>query len=336
MLYLVNGGGSYVANLTVSHLSDNAKIRALDDASSRFEEIACEPGRMALRFQDARSFHHASLEWQWVNAHLSRTITLVATDACASAAGRVPVLVHAAHTSLSALSITLVTSETSWVAITQDAELQLGFQEFQVDMLRTGANKDLSVTLDTSLHGNLFDFGRGDSRTAGLALKADAVLDLRGNLLFGLYYRIRHGKRDEATLTVRPKDANVLFSLALTANGRLGKELEFDRLVIDVPIAPFSIPSVLDFGPFVHVGLHFQASALEGIATASFGAKATINNSASVKIDPNSQDRVHSEGWGFDAERIDPQFSAEIGASLRAWMEFGFGVKIKLFKCMYE
>jgi hypothetical protein len=308
--------------MTLKHPKDDQAILSLEDFGHAL--IRIERGEDALMFQfdNWATFNRACSQWEWVN-NINRTITLITN----MGGDRVPVLVHGVQRDSPNLSVLLLTFNTSWAFVAQDLELDIRYYDSEIDNVELAGfaddDKYRTANNDISLNQNLFNFSRSNARTAGLDLTADATLELKGSLLFGLHWRF-HRSKLHSNVSIQPKGLNVLLSMVLAANGRLGRPLDFEMSPIDIPITPLNIAKIGSMGPFFRAGVNFAAEALEGTATASLGLKATVPDTASILVE---HDNVQQQDWTPLLDPMDFQFSAELSGSIKAWVEMSFGIR---------
>lgn len=319
---------TYIATLNVSHPHANQSMVVLDDADTI--NITHGAGFISLGFNTRSEYQRALATWSWVALQDDRTITMfMLTDTDIS-----PVYVHDIVTDASQLTIGLMTSNATWSSVSQESTLDIGCYSQHANGAHDNAqsardvDKSYSATIDQVFNRNLFDLGKEDSKTAGLAISANAVLELKGILTFSVHQKARLFQPSELSVTVHPSGLVCSLAMSIAASGRLGTELGPFGPTIDIPFpaAGINIPKILSFGPYIRAGIQLSASAIEGTASMSFGAKTVLPDTAGIQFDFKAkQNQVTTHDWTPRIEKIAPQFSAEISASLKSWVELSIG-----------
>ncbi|KAF2183277.1 hypothetical protein K469DRAFT_751568 [Zopfia rhizophila CBS 207.26] len=186
------------------------------------------------------------------------------------------------------------------------------------DALAVGVSKSVPMDLSKQFNQNLFDFGKDKY---GMKIKADAQVKTGGKLIADIDVKVKNFAPEYMRMKVHPKGLHATLMLALTADGRLGKEIVFELPAIEVPVAGINLKGLVSLGPKVHLGVNFGTTALEGTATASIGAKASIPDSSVINIDALKKEGNNLSGWKPSMEKIDPQFSAEIRGGVTAYVD---------------
>jgi hypothetical protein len=79
------------------------------------------------------------------------------------------------------------------------------------------------------------------------------------------------------------------------------------------------------------MGVHLGASALSGTASVQTGARASIDDSASINLKLRHPEDNGISGWTPHFEKLDTEISASIHGSVKAWAELGITIKAEAF-----
>ena len=128
-----------------------------------------------------------------------------------------------------------------------------------------------------------------------MALQANLELTTEGSIIADFDIKKNWlGIPNGVSLKVHPQGVTGLMKLSLNADGKLGKELQWDmKPEIEIPVQALKIAKVLEVGPFITMGVHFGSSALEGTSEMSIGAKAKIKDEAKIELDMTILSKLH-------------------------------------------
>ncbi|KAJ8117977.1 hypothetical protein OPT61_g959 [Boeremia exigua] len=334
--------GGYGKHYKSTH-TDDEYILAVENFAKRMKSISCgTPGKpMILEFSDAESLKYAKSAWKWIDdADINHFTLVTEPDMCFKGDDRSPYLVSGIKFDDVKLTAEITAEEKPWDEVAQSFRLNLSHEYVDPATANVthphlarrgedGTQMDISHTFN----GNLFNYAKDSKQTAGMALSADIELETAGSIIadFTIEKELWVIPKD-ATLTVHPQGVTGIMKLLLNADGKLGKELQWDmKPEIEIPVQALKIAGILEVGPFITMGVHFGSSALEGTSEMSFGAKAKIKDEAEVFVRLSKPEDNRVSGWTPDFEKIDPSFSAEVGGDIRAWTELGVQIKAEVF-----
>lgn len=293
---------------------------------------------MNLQFSDKESFQYAKSAWDWVNSQDINHFTLVTEpDQCYKGDNRSPYLVTDVNFDDKTLTANLHAEEKEWAELAHTFKLHLGHEYIdpsKVDMthphLVRREDSVLDLTHDWNLH--LFDYAANSGETAGLKVTADAQISTGGQIISDFDLETKWFIPTDVKLEIRPQGLHALLQLKLAAEGKLGKPLDYAlQPEIEIPVLALNIKGVLEIGPFVTMGVHFGSTALEGTASVTTGAKASIDDSARINLKLRDHEDNGISGWTPQLERIDTEISASIHGSVKAWAELGITIKAEAF-----
>lgn len=294
---------------------------------------------MRLEFQDKDSFSYAKSAWDWVNkVDINRFTVVTEPDQCYKGDNRSPYLVKDIQFDANKLTASLHAEEKDWADVADEFHLKLRHEYVDPDTANIThphlhRRDDKVMDISHSFNQNLFSFGKDSSETAGLSLSADAEISTGGHIIadFDIEKKLGFIPTD-VKINIHPQGVHGDFLLKLKADGHLGKGLDYTlKPEIEIPVSALNIKGILEVGPFVTMGVHLGATGITGTAELSTGARATIDDSAEVKVKLRHPDENSISGWTPHFEKIEPQFSANIGGSVRAWAELGVEIKVEVF-----
>lgn len=321
--------------------TDDEYILAMENFAKRMKSINCgAPGQpMILEFSDAESLKYAKSAWKWIDdADINHFTLVTEPNMCFQGDDRSPYLVSAIKFDDTKLTAEITAEEKKWEEVAHTFRLNLSHEYVDPSTANVtyphlarrgddGTQMDISHTFN----GELFNYAKDSKETAGMALSADVELTTEGSIIADFDVETILGFPKDATLTIHPQGVNGILKLFLNADGKLGKELQWDmKPEIEIPVQALKIGKLLEIGPFITMGVHFGSSALEGTSEMSFGAKAKIKDEAKVDVRLKKPEENSISGWKPDFEKIDPAFSAEIGGNVRVWSELGVQMKAEV------
>ncbi|KAF2004250.1 hypothetical protein P154DRAFT_587848 [Amniculicola lignicola CBS 123094] len=304
--------GKAISSSTLQPLT-NELILPLAKFASKLASITCgftASPVMSLKFGDKASFAYAKSAWDWVNNKKINTFTLITEpNQCYHGGDRTPYLIRNIQFDDKSLTANLNAEEKEWSDIAHTFDLHLGHEHVNPDTANTThphlvRRESQALNVAGSWSKDLFTYTAASSQTAGLAFSAGADLSTGGNIISDFSVSYSWFVPTDAKITIYPQGLYAQLVLRLNAKGKLGKPLDW----------------LMSIGPAVTLGLHLGTSALEGSASLSVGAKATIGDSARVNVQLRNPANNGISGWTPKFTKIDPQFSAEISGSVRTWV----------------
>lgn len=328
----------YIANFTLSNPGDDEFILPVETFAKRLKSIQCgSPSSpyMNLVFKDMDSFSYAQSAWDWVNKEDINKFTLVTEpNQCYDGDNRSPYLVRDITFDPQTLTARLHAEEKEWADIAHTFKLHLGHEyinPISVNVTHPHLKRGDHV-LDLTHDFNLPLFNFGPDETPGISLSADAQISTGGQIISDFDIETKWFIPRDVKLSIRPQGLQALFQLNLQANGKLGKDLDYAlKPEIEIPVMALNIKGILEIGPFVTMGVHLGASALEGTASFKTGARAFIEDTASVNVQLRHPEENGISGWTPRFEKLDTEISASIHGSVKAWAELGIIIKAEAF-----
>ncbi|KAF2262572.1 hypothetical protein CC78DRAFT_618471 [Lojkania enalia] len=327
----------YTANFTLHNEDEDEYILAIEDFARRLKSINCGSASapFTIEFNDKPSFKYAKYAWEWVNKEDENKFTLVTKpNQCYYGDDRTPYLVSDINFDESKLLAKLTAKERPWGEVAHTFRLTLNHEVLDPDTVNVTHPhlmhmKRATKTMDLShsFNQNLFKFNKGGA-VGEIDVSADASITTGGQIIADLDIEYKWFIPTDLKINIRPQGVNAEFLLSLQADGRLGNPIDWAlKPEIEIPVGALNIKGILEIGPFVTMGVHYGSTALEGTARASIGARATIDDSATVDVKLRHPSDNRISGWTPHFEKIDPTFSAQIGGNVKAWAELGIQIK---------
>ncbi|KAH6629860.1 hypothetical protein C7974DRAFT_194566 [Boeremia exigua] len=339
------GDNIFVANFTMAAQRDDEYILAVENFAKRMKSINCgAPGQpVTLEFGDVESLQYAKSAWKWTDdADINHFILVTEPNMCFQGDDRSPYLVSGIKFNDAKLTAEITAQEKEWEEVAQSFKLSVKHE--YVDpatanvthphLARRGDDDEgTKMDISNTFTGNIFNYAKDSKETAGMALSADLELTTEGSIIADFDVEKNFfGIPEDVTFTIHPQGVTGVMELSLDADGKLGKELQWDmKPEIEIPVQALKIAKIVSIGPFITMGVHFGSSALEGTSQMTIGAKATLKDEAKVNVRLSKPEENSISGWEPVFEKLPPTFSAEVGGSIRAWSELGVQIKAELF-----
>ena len=107
--------------------------------------------------------------------------------------------------------------------------------------------------------------------------------------------------------------------IKLTESGELTEAIEWEKSVRKIPLNSITIPGVVNIGPNLDISVGFEISALEGSASISGGATASLKDSAVLEL--NLLDPLSNKfsGWEPDVKPLPVVIDARVSGGLQIY-----------------
>lgn len=122
-----------------------------------------------------------------------------------------------------------------------------------------------------------------------------------------------------ASIRLSPQGVSAKAEIKLTESGELTEAIEFEKSVLKIPLNAIRIPGVVNIGPNLDISVGFEISSLEGSASVSTGATASLADSAIVELnllDPSSN---KFSGWVPDVKPLPVVVDAKVSGGLQIY-----------------
>jgi hypothetical protein len=302
---------------------------------------------MSMTFNDKASFDAAQSKWKWVDEKdINHFILITEMDQCYKGDDRSPYLVNGVTWDEATLTAKVDGAEQPWKDVVSTGHLKINSE--YVDPSKANVThpqlirrdgKKLSLNYDKSF--TLFDYKKDSKESAGLGIKANVHLQTGGAIMTDLDVEFKKilgvptiPKGIKADMKPQGLWGSILLGLEL--DGKLGKPIDFAGAEIDIPVAGFSIAKIISVGPMASIGVHFGSTAIEGTAQVSVGTKAKIPDNSVAHYESSDKNKNKLDGWKPEFEKLDPRFTAEVKAGMKAWAELSFKVKASALDFGFE
>lgn len=322
-----------MANLTLRAPRNEELILPIENFAKELKNIRCgKPGEgMTLTFQDQASYNYAEKQWKWVDDEdVNHFILVTEPDQCYQGDDRSPYLVKTIQFNKSKLTACLKAEEVEWKDVAQNFHLSTSHEYVDPNTANIThphlVKKDEDAKFDLTMNYDqpIFSYKKESDETYGLNLNAHAKISTGGSMVADFEIDTFWGFPTDVSMRVYPQGVYGQIMLNLDADGTLGKPLDWSmKPEIEIPVGALHIKGLLDLGPYITMGVHFGSSALQGTASWSAGAKASLKDSAEVKVVLLGDGDNSIKDWDPVFEKVDPTFSAQIGGNAKAWGELG-------------
>lgn len=316
-----------IANLTLDFSQDYEAIVDMDDFAGLVKSIDCSAPDLYLEFKDEKSFAYAHQVWDWVNSDDNFTFVLIASaEACAPESRRQPFLV-------SDLDFDEVNNKVLMKAVLKTWEDIAVTYSFKItnEPLPPGSpalakrdGKTLSLAHDFSQQ--LFDVN-----TKGLDIGVScSPCGIEGSVNVDLDLETFMKVPVGASMKITPRNIAAAIELSLHLDGKLASAYSpGDVNVVSVPLTGFNVGGFFKLGVFLTVDLGFEIDEWTGTAQASMGARMSIPNTSTLKVNLFGKGDNDISGWVPEFSKIPPSLSAKVEGSAEAYAQAGIEVTAK-------
>ncbi|KAF2185677.1 hypothetical protein K469DRAFT_750369 [Zopfia rhizophila CBS 207.26] len=316
-----------VANLTLNFAQDYEAIVDMDDFAGLVKSIDCTAPDLALEFKDEKSFAYAHQVWDWVNSDDNFTFVLVASaEACEAESRRQPFLV-------SDLDFDEVNNKVLMKAVLKTWEDIAVTYSFKITNEPLTPGSPALAKRDGKTLSLAHDFSRRlfDVNTKGLDIGVScSPCGIEGsvNVDFDLetVLKVPVG----ASMKITPQNIAAAVELSLHLGGKLASAYSpGDVNVVSVPLTGFNVGGFFKLGIFLTVDLGFEIDEWTGTAQASMGARMSIPNTSTLKVNLFGKGDNAISGWVPEFSKIPPSLSAKVEGSAEAYAQAGVEVTAK-------
>jgi hypothetical protein len=310
------------ANLTVYFPDQYERVIAMERFANQLKSVQCAEDMM-LEFLDDATFEYAKNVWNWVNSEVNHTFIMVTNYAgCADDMERLPFVVSNIEYDEAANKAFLKAELKDWEEIAHSYTLNVGHTPLTPthrSLMSRGIlprDTDFTMSLASSYDQNLFSDTVGEWTT-----QVDAVISTEGKLNVDMDIDVAWFKLKSAAMSITPENVAASIQLALSEKGKLGKEYTWQKTIVSIPIEGISIAKVVKVGAFLDVDVGFTMEQWEGTATANFGARLDLSNSAIVTVDLVNTDNNKFSGWTPTFKALPLALSAKVEGSAKAFAQ---------------
>ncbi|KIW32559.1 uncharacterized protein PV07_04090 [Cladophialophora immunda] len=298
----------------------------------------------SLRFSTQQTFKAAKASFDWVNGGTNRTFILVGDSAvCQTSNRRIPWAINHATFNSTQRIVHFTAAKKLWVEAASAFTIDFGVASPGLQRRRVGFDKagealfDLSSSWPTTvlwfLNPNPLISINVDCENCGTKGTLAAHGHVKWSILDGF---------EIFELRAEPRGVEADVHLKLDMSGKAdsavsdlpGKKIK----LAEIPLpGEFEIPDILKLGPSMEVGFGFELDSIEGEATITTGATASIPDTALAKVDfavdspEEFLDKSEFYGW-FPEFEVEPLgIGAQLGMGLKVFFEFNVSLGVSLF-----
>ncbi|CAG8977732.1 hypothetical protein HYALB_00012167 [Hymenoscyphus albidus] len=315
-----HGGDSLIyANLTVFFNEEYEFVIGMEKFDGMLNSVDCSENMM-LEFKDNATFTYAKQAWNWVSDDVNNTFVMVANyDGCGDDQERQPYLINDIHFDPNTYKVYLEADQKEWEEVAKTYTFNMGYKPIMNSTVALAKRDDPDFTMSLASHFNKNLFA---TKVSGVDLSVDCVdCGIVGRMLvdFDLEVHLLHAPK--ATMKVSPQDVVATMQLALTASGTLAKEYSWDKNLVSIPIEGIKVGKFAKIGAFLDVDVGFKMNEWTGEVRADFGAKASLSNSAVVKINALDPKNGEFSGWEPKLSALPLTMSAKVDGGVEIYAQ---------------
>lgn len=283
-----------LANFTVYMPGDAENIVTMERFYGMLKSVNCTEQEMTLAFKDDATFAYAQRVWDWVNGAENHTFVMVAgVGDCEWNRRRQPFNVSSIAYDEDRNIARLKARLTEWAMLAHSYDLDVGHVPMTDSRLPV---RDISqdLSLDTSsAFPFLFKLTRNEVSSAFECAKCSITGKINMELKVSQTLFVPTG----ASIRISPQGVSANAELKLTGSGSLTAPFGWEKSVAKIPLNSFTIPGIVNIGPNLDISVGFEISALEGSASITGGATASLKDSAIVEVDVLNFVKNEFSGW---------------------------------------
>ncbi|EXJ68781.1 uncharacterized protein A1O5_07712 [Cladophialophora psammophila CBS 110553] len=297
-----------------------------------------------LRFSTQQTFKAAKASFDWVNGGTNRTFILVGDSAvCHTSNRRIPWAISHATFDATNRAIHLTAVQKKWVEAASAFTIDFGVANPGLQRRRIGFDKAGEAIFDLShpwptemlrfLYPNPLIKINVDCEDCGIKGSLAVHGHVKWTILDGF---------EIFELRAEPRGVEAGVHLKMEMSGKADAAIfdlpSYDKPVATIPVpGGFEIPDILKLGPTMDVGVSFEVDSIEGEATITTGATASIPDTALAKVDfavdgaAEFADKSEFYDWWPEFE-VDPfGIDAQLGIGLKFSVVFNVSLGVSLF-----
>jgi hypothetical protein len=283
-----------LANFTVYMPGNVENIITMERFYGMLKSVNCTEQEMTLAFKDDATFAYAQRVWDWVNGAENHTFVMVAgVGDCQWNRRRQPFNVSSIAYDEDTNTARLKAQLTEWATIAHSYDLDVGHVPMTDSHLPVrDISQDLSLDISTA-----FPFLIKLTRNGLSCALECAKCGIQGKINMELKVSQTQFVPSGASIRISPQGVSADAEIKLTESGTLTAPFGWEKSVKKIPLNSFTIPGVVNIGPNLDVSVGFEISALEGSASVSGGATASLQDSAIVEVDLLNFSKNKFSGW---------------------------------------
>jgi hypothetical protein len=329
-VFLIGGGSLIYANLTLQFKNESESIIGMEKFAGLLKSVDCSNNPLVLEFKDNATFTSAKQSWSWVSQDVNNTFVLVANyEGCGPDGERQPYLVNNITFDPEYFKIFLEAQQKEWQDVAKTYSFNMGYRP-SLNSSNSSAmakrDEDFTLSLASNLDRNLFS-----KEVNGIDLSLDCVhCGTSGSLLVDFHLDVDWFDTT-VIMKVSPQEVAAYLQLALSAQGTLSNEYNWQDTIISIPIEGIEAGSFAKIGAFLEVDVGFTIGEWSGEVDATFGAQADISNSAVVEVNLRDLDNGKFSGWNPNLTPIPFTVTAEVGGSVEIYAQAAISLTAEAF-----
>ena len=305
-----------LANFTVYMPGEFENIVTMEKFYGMLKSVNCTDHDMTLTFNDDATFAYAQRVWDWVNGADNHTFVMIAgVGDCEWNRHRQPFNVSTITYDEVANVAHLQAKRANWQTIAHSYDLHVGHAAMTDSHLPV---RDLSpdVSIDLS---SAFPFQTKLTKN-GLATALEcASCTTSGKLNVEFKVSQTLGLPTGASIILSPRGVSAKAEFKLTESGELTEAIEFEKSVLKIPLEAITVPGVVNIGPNLDISVGFEISSLEGSASVSTGATASLQDSAIVELNLLDPSSYKFSGWLPHVDPLPVVVDARVSGGLQIY-----------------
>ena len=305
-----------LANFTVYMPGEFENIVTMERFYGMLKSVNCTNHDMTLAFKDDVTFAYAQRVWDWVNGADNHTFVMVAgVGDCEWNRRRQPFNVSTIAYDEDKNVARLKAVPTKWETIAHSYDLDVGHVPMTNSRLPA---RDLSKDLALDLSSGFPFLIKATRNGLSTALECTNCVTT-GKINLELKVSQTLFVPTGASIRISPQGVSAKAEIKLTESGELTEAIEWEKSVRKIPLNSITIPGVVNIGPNLDISVGFEISALEGSASISGGATASLKDSAVLEL--NLLDPLSNKfsGWEPDVKPLPVVIDARVSGGLQIY-----------------
>ena len=280
------------------------------------KSVNCIDHEMSLTFKDDATFAYAQRVWDWVNGADNHTfVMVVGVGDCEWNRRRQPFKVSAIAYDEEKNVARLSTELAKWETIAHSYDLDVGHVPMTDTRLPArDVSQDLSLGVSSAFPFQITATKNG-LETALECANCVTTGKLNLELKVSQTFYVPTG----ASIRLSPQGVTARAEIKLTESGELTEAIEFEKSVRKIPLSGIQIPGIVNIGPNLDISVGFEISALEGSASISGGATASLKDSAIVEVNLLNPLDSKFSGWVPDVKPLPVVIDAKVSGGLQIY-----------------
>lgn len=314
-----------LANFTVYMPGEFENIVTMERFYGMLKSVNCTDHDMTLTFNDDATFAYAQRVWDWVNGADNHTFVMIAgVGDCEWNKQRQPYNVSTITYDEVGNVARLITKQTSWKTIAHSYDLNVGHVPITDNRLSMGdVSKDLSlrdVSKDFSIDvSSAFPFHIEIPKNGLTTTLECTSCTTSGKINLELKASQKNFIPTGASIKISPQGVSAKAEIKLTESGQLTEAIEFEKSIQQIPLEAIKIPGIVNIGPNLDILVGFEISSIEGSASISTGATASLKDSAIVELNLLTPSDNKFSDWTPDVQKLPVVVDAKVSGGLQIY-----------------